>query len=766
MGRGTIAIAASAAIAAGAAAPAQAATTLRDEDAYARVDAAQVTLGNSVAERRWSRTTFRTVELFDKRAGGRLWSSGGPDFTLNVGGVQISSASFSVSSVAVDRLPRHGIRALISLSGSGPATGLTATRIAEVYPGIAGFRTQTILTATAALPLSSATLDEAAVGTVTPTIRAFRAGSDWRSPGWKGPPLWPNVGGDFRKDTSAPTGQSVEGNAEWIDARSGARDLFMVMERNDLPSSRAGYDSTTASVRVDYTKDVIDLGPFEEQIHVENPAPGGGRTRTLRPGQRFALEPAFTGFGTSPDDAAWQWQRYLSGHRIQPWTHDVAFNTNNIDSNRISTGAKDDADLGAIKAVAPIVRDLGVTTFILDDGWQAAAGDWYPDSPNHREPRHMFPPRFPDDHFAAVRRALGGMKLGLWMSPLNFNPAAQSFQQHPQWSCHPISDALLAYNESDPNSGSNEAGLPEWSTAGFPHVESRIRDAIEHWGVRYFKFDFMTWLDCAGVNDLYEHHDAFVAMIDRLRHDFPGVTIQTDDTNDYRLFPFESSVRGPLWFQNGSPDPSGLLHNLWILSPYVPAYTIGQAALGGDSGGKRAWQRFPVGTLMAAALPSRLTFWRDPRSIPKAVVNAVARWVAFYKRHRDSFSLTTFPLLADPAKDGWTALQEWDPSAQRGALLAFRQSDAEGSRAIRLRLVRPGLRFRLIEAPGDRVVGTVSSARLVSGLRLVLVRNGARVLLIEPIEKRRPQTSHTRGGSGSHTYGRGRAGVVARDGSP
>ena len=173
----------------------------------------------------------------------------------------------------------------------------------------------------------------------------------------------------------------------------------------------------------------------------------------------------------------------------------------------------------------------------------------------------------------------------------------------------------MAYNQSDPNSGSNEAGLPEWSTAGFAHVESRIRDAIQNWGVRYFKFDFMVWLDCEGVNDLYQHHDAFVAMIDRLRHDFPGVTFQTDDTNDYRLFPFESTLRGPLWFQNGSPEPSELLHNLWILSPYVPAYTIGQAALGGDSGGKKAWERFPIGTLMAAALPSHLTFWRDLRTI-------------------------------------------------------------------------------------------------------------------------------------------------------
>ena len=34
---------------------------------YARADATQVVLGNSVAERRWSRGPMRTIALFDKR---------------------------------------------------------------------------------------------------------------------------------------------------------------------------------------------------------------------------------------------------------------------------------------------------------------------------------------------------------------------------------------------------------------------------------------------------------------------------------------------------------------------------------------------------------------------------------------------------------------------------------------------------------------------------------------------------------------------------
>ena len=64
-----------------------------------------------------------------------------------------------------------------------------------------------------------------------------------------------------------------------------------------------------------------------------------------------------------------------------------------------------------------------------------------------------------------------------------------------------------------------------WSNAALPHIESRLRDAIDHWAVHYFKFDFMVWLDCAGQNDLYEQHDAFLAMLDRLRRDHSDVVL-------------------------------------------------------------------------------------------------------------------------------------------------------------------------------------------------------------------------------------------------
>ncbi len=328
-----------------------------------------------------------------------------------------------------------------------------------------------------------------------------------------------------------------------------------------------------------------------------------------------------------------------------------------------------------------------------------------------------------------MREAIAPMRLGLWMSPTSFNPSSAAFQSHPEWACAPLGDGLAAYNLADADGGSNEAGIGAWGPAALPHVEARIRDGIENWGVAYWKFDFLLWLDCAGpdgVSDLYEFHDAFLAMLDRLQLDYPGVTFEIDETNDYRLFPFESVSRGPTWFQNGGPSPDRMLHNLWNLSPYVPAFALGQEALA-----NRDFATYPVDTLMTASLLSHITFFQDIRRLPDAVIDQVRPWTDFYARNRDLLDGVVYPLLDDPLERGWTALQAWDPRRGEGALLAFRQGSADASRTIALRNVPGGRSFALYGGADETPLGTTTSAELRRGLHIEIPEaEGSRVLLI------------------------------------
>lgn len=721
------------AVAALASASAASAATVTADGVTAEVTPDRVVLRNALVQRTWRRDGLRST-IVDLRGPDTTWSADQPDFALTVAGQELSSADFRVTGVRVAPLPRRGLRVVMELAGPLPA--LNATRVVEAYPGVAGFRSQTTLSSPVPLPLSAASLDQAAVGAdVAPTIHAFRAGADWRGESnWTGP-QYGSVGdphaGDWRDSRSAAVGQSLAAPGQWITLARGDRSLFQVLERDDLPSSRAAYDGAVATTRVDFTRDVLSLGPLEEMGHVENPADvPAGRARTIGPGG-LRLPATFLGVGRGDGDEAWQFHRYLVDHRLTPYAHDVVFNSDgtkvNAAGEAISTGAKDGMDEATVEQVAPLARRLGVDVFTLDDGWQAASGDWYPDSPEHPEPRGRFGPRFPDATFAATRAAIAPMKLGLWMSPLNYNSGAETFKAHPEWSCHVLGDATAAYTAADPNSSSNEAGLGLWSTAAYPWVASRLRDAIANWQVKLFKFDFMVWADCAGANDLYEAKDRFVAMIDRLRADFPDVTFQIDETNDYRLFPFDSVVRGPTWFTNGGPSLPQVLHNTWSLSPWIPAFALGQKTL---TPSQRDGN--PTSTVIAATLLNQQLVAEDLRAIPLETVDAARRWFDWGKEHRRALDGVVYPLLDDPLQRGWTALQSWDPEGRRGVLLAFRQDDPAQSAAVALRNVPDGT-YELRAAPDDALVGTVRADELRAGLPVTLPQRGARVLLIRRV---------------------------------
>ena len=727
-------------------------------EVYAHLAAAEVVLGNAVAERRWRATALVTTRLADKRPGGVSLTTAHPDFALLLDGVRLSSDLMKITHVSASPISGGGVRVTFDLSIAGL---VSLVRTVEAYPGIAGFAARTWVSPLIPLPVSGYTLDEVAVGAAKPAIHAFRAGADWREPAWKpGVAIGDAHTGDWRADASAAFGKKLAAPGEWMSlANAAGRRTFLVMERRDYSSSRMSYDGATSRAVVDLSRDVIYLGPFEEMIHAENPTPLPAHHRVLLPLSTTELEPVFTGLGANADDEPWQFYKYLTGHRLTPYPKAVTFNTNPIDDNTISTGSKDDVDFARFVKLAQAARDMGVDTFIFDDGWQATSGDWCPDSAACPEPRApRFPPRFPDDHFQAVREVLKGdpsdpsddMALGLWMNPMEFHPAAAAFKTSPTWACAPVGLGTAAANLAQPDSGSNEAGIGVWNPEALgldpdthrpekliDYMEGRIRRAIDVYGATYFKFDFLVWADCAGVFpvDMYAYRDSFVAMLDRLQRDHPEVTFQIDETNDYRLFPFESVARGPSWFQNGAPEASKLLHNLWDLAPYIPGFSLGQHALGNST----EVASHGIDSLMAVALGSHITFWTDiDTALTTAQRAQVKRWTDFYRANRDALGTFTYPLLGDPVAGGWAALQPWNPDTATGFLLAYRQAAANATQSIALRGIPATGTFSLTlldpATGGAASLGTADAATLRSGLGVTIPAvNGYAIIRIEPL---------------------------------
>ncbi|HVL32039.1 MAG TPA: hypothetical protein VM600_00475, partial [Actinomycetota bacterium] len=659
-------------------------------------------------ERRWTGPgiTTSSITLHDEPV-----AEPNADFTIRLGGVHLASEALPIVAVSArgDRTAHGTIQWKAELPGV-----MRVTRTVEIFAGIAGFRSQTSLEAIAPLALGGYTLDEINVGPARTSVHAFRAGADWRDPTWSPRSIGDAHTGDWRETKTAPRNAAITANGQWTSvARDDGTTIGVISERRNYASSVGGYDGAIASVGVDFSRDVVYLGPFEEAAHVENPGPGPARHRVLPAATSLALEPAFAAFGRDADDEAWQFAKYMQNHRTPPYRKAVVFNSDKVDKNEISTGAKDDMNYERFLRILPAVREIGADTFVFDDGWMARAGDWCPDSggtPECSEPRwngrpdHKFRPRFEDAYFDKVRRALKGdpntdaddITLGLWMNPMSFHPSSQAFLKNPQWSCMPVGTATGGASIVDPNGSSNEAGIGLWNPRALglhpdtnrpvrmiEYLKDRIVRAIEQYGARYFKFDFLVWVDCAGADPvtMYEYHDDFVQMLDEVIAAYPDVTYQVDDTNDHRMFPFETIARGPSWFLNGGPTQQHALYTAWNVAPYVPGSALGMRSL--SSSDRRA---LGIDACMAAAITSHLTFsFPIDDELTSAERSQVKRWTDFYRANRDTLTGFTYPLADDPRENGWTALQPWNGDSQSGWLLAYRQQAENGSTSIRLR---------------------------------------------------------------------------------
>lgn len=715
-------------VAAGAAvalSPNEHAATADAPRATARVAAAERTLeiSTGVITRTWSLEDWRTLSVVDERTH-RIVAGEGADLSLSVltsdadattAGLQTTITTFLPGEPVVTS-PRGRIHVEVPLSPLG-SVGPFVTRIIDAYNGSAGLELS--LRVDAPLPLSGYLIDRLTTAGAA-TAHAFNAGSDWREDGWK-PEL--SIGdaqlGDWRRDTTIKgDGSTNVVTGEWLSSVGSRGGTYQVLERVDFPSSVVGRSADQLVAGVDLTRDIVDLGTVEGEGHISNPGLPTGRHRLVQPGTM--LERVFSGVARDADDEAWGYINHLHTNRPSgSWDRGFVFNSDSVDSNKISTGAKDDMNLAEVKRQAAIAKRLGADTFILDDGWQASSGDWCPDSPQCREPRGMFPARFPDSTFAAVRKAIAPMKLGLWMSIMEFHPSAKAFTRNPTWACTPLGDGGVALTIAQNNESSSEAGLGAWNPLAIgpdgvliDYLTKTIDHAITAWNVSYFKFDFMWWLDCIGVKsaDVYEYREAFVSMIDTLQRAHPGVTIQIDETNDYRLWPFESVSRGAAWFQNGSPQPPALLHNLWSMAPFIPSDTVGQSPL---SAGR---DTYPTSTLALLTLISHPTVKTDLTKLTSQQISTVRRWVDAYHRNKQSFRGVTYPLLAEPTSGkAWTALQVWDRDKQSGLLAAFRQDDGRSSIKVGLKAI-DGKRYRIRDLVTGKVLQTVSAAQLRAGI--------------------------------------------------
>ncbi|MEA2646566.1 MAG: alpha-galactosidase [Chloroflexota bacterium] len=688
-------------------------------DVYARVDGTSAVLRSSGIERRWSLPAgsagLATTALVDP-ATGHSWSvPASNDFTITLDGVEVGSAAFNLveaKAIPAPPDPRRAdappgvqltLRLKTAAAKGGIPKGVEVDRVYTLYDHAAVIAVDTKLVAGAtALRVGKYSLDELTSAEPGPAeVHAYNGGSDWRD--------------DFRHVTVEPGSFDDEGELLRAEPSPGSG-WFHVSERRGGLMSRAGRDASGRTwVGVDNARDVIDLGPLAssppDYNRVANPAyplTPPGRQRNVAPLGSLNLGRAYTGVyhgGAENAAAAFatnfiatampDYPRLVGLNSFHPWSHGPGHNDLNM------------------RAQADAGKAIGLESVMLDDIWQgSSSGDWVFDSARYPDDGHGVP------QFVDYLHSID-MRLGLWMSPVEFNKSSQTRKDHPNWVCTPTGQVTQFIQD--------DAGLGVWDVtkpAFQDYLAGVIDRAVTKWGVKEFKFDFQAWVDC-GAHDYLDYEDAFVAMVRRFQVAHPDVTFELDETNDQRNWAFESAAIGPSWFDNGHTSGDGHipgltyvskeLHDLWVTAPWLPTSSIGFGVYDGY-----LKEPYTARYLMPMALLSHFTFWTDLTKLSPADAAETAWWIDWYKTHRDGLPRFSYEnTTADPA-DGvsWMALQPWQGDA--GYLFVFRQAGGSSQQSISLKGVTPSHSYSLTDVRDGHVLGTYSGSELAAGLNVTL----------------------------------------------
>ncbi|MHB8511556.1 MAG: alpha-galactosidase [Actinomycetota bacterium] len=702
------------------------AESLRSRDVfYSRVDyhgTYVIRLGNSRCERSWEEiSTSSTLGLGDDYDmlgmdcySNHAWgSSQTPEFRLNVDGASIDSKAFKLLSVHAAIAKHGGIAVTFALAPKASTQLLVplATAMVEppiwierrvtLYPDSPVFEITMTLHNDSPLPiaLSSYSLDEiwphGSDKGVPATVRAYVGGSDWRD--------------DFRHQSTELSSFDDEGEA--VSFGAGNQGWFFVTERRGGAASRVGREIDSSGnertwAGADFSRDLEDLGPLASTPpnynRFENPAyPVPLRARRVAPFSVFKLGTVATGIYEGGEQGAGsEYASYVASYRepafarqvllnsFHPWGHSASYNE------------------ATMEAQADVAATLGIDTIVLDDQWQNFSGDWQWNTT-----------RFPDrsgtgkadivSYFAAK-----GIKLGLWMSPAEFSSNSQTFKAHPDWACTPIGTVTSQIP--------NDAGLGVWdfNNSDFrAYITGVIDHIVRDWGVHYFKFDFQTWVDCP-PHDYNDYEDAFAAWVDALEAAHPDVTFSFDETNDQRMYAFESVARGPSWFDNGHSHtlpsgaqvtaPSQMLHDVWMAAPWIPPSTLGAGLYDSDV----LLHGYAPDYLMPIAALTHMTFWTDLTKLDSQQRSETAWWLSWYHANAAELSGAVYSLTnADPWDDtAPAAFQTFDRSSDSGLLFAFRQSG--DSPFVMLQGVSDSHNYMLTNVRDGSVLGTYSGDAL------------------------------------------------------
>ena len=356
-------------------------------------------------------------------------------------------------------------------------------------------------------------------------------------------------------------------------------------------------------------------------------------------------------------------------------------------------------------ALAEIAAELGVETFVVDDGWfvgrpddHGGLGDWTPD-----------PAKFPDGFDTFVGRVRGlGLDFGLWVEPEMVNPRSALYEAHPDW---------VYQVDGRPRTTIRNQYLLD---LGRPDVERFVHSTLDgllrQYDITYLKWDFnrpRTEPGRPGVPDEEldldgAHVAALYRILEALRRDHPHVTVEGCAAGGGRVDLAMASRVDVVWPSDNTAPIDRLRiqdGSLRAHAPHLMSSWVTDSTGFFDPRPRSLAFRFVLASAGVLGIGADIRHWSpDERA-------EAARWVARYKPVRDVVTRGEVHRVGGPDQErcavqytleGRVVVLAWNPGPLDGL-------DTVPARPVRLPLrgLDPAARY---EAGGR----TYSGAHLMS----------------------------------------------------
>lgn len=292
-----------------------------------------------------------------------------------------------------------------------------------------------------------------------------------------------------------------------------------------------------------------------------------------------------------------------------------------------------------------VARELGISHYQLDDGWQqglsknSASSEgtlWERWLPEDWEPNKL---RFPNGLHKVIEKANGfGIRLGLW-----FNPSmANDFSA---WE----DDATI------------------------------IIDLHNNTGIQYFKIDGVQIPTKAAEANLHR-------FFDKVKEETANkVFFNLDLTAGIRGGYFLTRYAGNLFLENRYTDwgnyyPYRTLRNVWMLAKYFPPEFLQVEFLNKWRNTDKypahdpfAPSQYDFEYVFATSMAGQPLAWFEATGLPEEALK-IEKTIKKYRDHQEEFhSGYIFPIGEEPSGRSWTGFHSVNPDRQEGYMLIYRE---------------------------------------------------------------------------------------------